>query len=478
MAELLLELMAQMRSQNCRFQKQEHIVEGILPRINPRLVVLMLAVSSARLLAQSYDFSTIAGLPGALGNFADGTNSVARFDSPTSIAVDTGGNLYVADYHNFIIRRITPSGTNWVVKTIAGMAGSFGSADGTNNNARFNQPTGIALDSNTNIYVADYFNHTIRKVTPSGTNWVVKTIAGMAGSFGSADGTNSDARFYFPRGVAVDAAGNVFVADLDNSTIRKITPVGTNWVVTTIAGMAGTNGIADGTNSNARFYWPAGIAVDASSNLFVSDYNNNTIRKLRPSGTNWVVSTIAGLAGTNGSANGTNSDARFYLPVGVAAGADGNLYVADFGNDQLRKLAPVGTNWVVSAFGGQAGIPGSTNGTNTVALFNQPQGIAVDNAGNIYVADAGNNAIRRGKILASSAAPPPSFQTILQSNGMVLFTWSAVTGRSYQVQFKTNLLQTNWINFGGILVATNISMTASDFTGPDRRRFYRVALLP
>jgi NHL repeat. len=391
-----------------------------LPRINLRLVVLMLAISSIRLLAQSYDFSTIAGLPGALGNFADGTNSVARFDSPTSIAVDGGGNLYVADYHNFIIRRITPSGTNWVVKT----------------------------------------------------------IAGMAGSFGSADGTNSDARFYYPRGVAVDAAGNIFVADLDNSTIREITPVGTNWVVTTIAGLAGTNGIADGTNSNARFYWPAGIAADTNGNVFVSDYNNDTIRKLKPVGTNWVVSTIAGLASTNGSSDGTNSDARFFLPLGIVVDADGSVDVADSQNNILRKLTPGGTNWVVTTFGGQAGNPGSKNGTNTVALFNQPQGIAVDSAGNIYVADTANNAIRRGKILASSATPPPSFQTIVQSNGMVLFTWSAVTGRSYQVQFTTNLLQTNWINFGGVLVATNISMTAFDFVGPDPRRFYRVALLP
>jgi NHL repeat len=439
--------------------------------------VLALAMTLMKLSAQNYEFSTIAGLPGPPG-VSDGTNSDARFDLPVSVAVDSGGNLYVADYHNSIIRKVTPMGTNWVVKTIAGLAGSFGSADGTNSNARFDHPSGVVADSQGNLYVADYFNHIIRRVTPTGTNWVVKTIAGLAGTNGIADGTNSDARFYYPWGVAVDAGGNIFVADTKNSTIRKITPAGTNWVVTTIAGLAGTNGSSNGTNSDARFYWPAGIAVDTNGNIFVSDYNNSTIRKLKPGGTNWVVTTIAGLAGTNGSSNGTNSDARFSLPVGIAVGADSNLYVADFDNDQLRKLTPAGTNWVVTTIGGQAGNPGSTDGTNTIALFSQPYGIAVDNVGNVYVADTENNTIRRGKILASPISPLPVFQMIAPSNGMVVFTWSAVSGRSYQAQYRTNLIQTNWVNLGGVRVATNITMTASDSIGPDPQHFYRIVLLP
>jgi NHL repeat len=440
--------------------------------------VLALAMTLMKLSAQDYGFSTIAGLAGVFGGSANGTNSDARFDSPVAVAVDGGGNIYVADYFNDTIRKVTPVGTNWVVKTIAGLAGAAGIADGTNSNARFNQPSGVAVDSQDNLYVADYFNHIIRMVTPTGTNWVVKTIAGLAGTNGIADGTNSDARFYYPRSVAVDAEGNLFVADLDNSTIRKITPVGTNWVVTTIAGLAGTNGIADGTNSNAHFYWPAGIAVDTNGNVFVSDYNNNTIRKLKPGGTNWVVTTIAGLAGINGSSNGTNSNARFFSPASLAVDAGGNVYVADSRNDSLRKLTPAGTNWVVTTIGGQAGNPGSTNGTNTVALFNQPQGIAVDSVGNVYVADAENNTIRKGNILVPATSPPPVFQTIAQSDGIVVFTWSAVSGRSYQAQYKTNLIQSNWVDFGGIRVATDITLTSSDSVGTDRQRFYRIVLLP
>jgi hypothetical protein len=441
---------------------------------------LALAMMLVKLSAQDYEFSTIAGLPGVNGiGVSDGTNNDARFDSPASLAMDSGGNIFVADFFSGIIRKMTPMATNWVVKTIAGTPYSFGSADGTNSDAGFNKPSGVAVDAQGNLYVADNFNHTIRRIAPSGTNWVVKTIAGLAGTDGIADGTNSNARFYYPRGVAVDAGGNLFVADTANDTIRKITPVGTNWVVTTIAGLARTNGVADGTNSNARFFQPAGIAVDTNGDVFVSDYSNNTIRRLKRSGTNWVVSTLAGLADYNsGSSDGTNRNAGFAQPLGLAVGADSNLYVADFNNDLLRKLTPAGANWVVTTLGGQAGITGSTNGTGTNALFNLPAGIAVDNAGNVYVADTQNNTIRKGRILATQVSPPPVFELIAQSNGIVVFTWSAVLGRSYQAQYKTNLSQTSWIDSGGVRVATNITLRASDSIGTDRQRFYRIVLLP
>ena len=172
--------------------------------------------------------------------------------------------------------------------------------------------------------VADTHNHTIRKITPEGA---VTTLAGLAGTSGTADGTNSAARFYNPEDVAVDTGGNVYVADTGNHTIRKITPDG---IVTTLAGLAGTSGTADGTNSAARFNQPYGVAVDTNGTVYVADTFNHTIRKITPGG---VASTLAGLAGVSGSTNGTGGAARFNDPAGVAVDADDNLqYVADTSN--------------------------------------------------------------------------------------------------------------------------------------------------
>ncbi len=323
--------------------------------------------------------TTLAGLAGSPGS-ADGTASAARFYEPSGVAVDNAGSVYVADIYNYAIRKVTPGG---VVTTLAGLAGGPGSADGTASAARFYQPSGVAVDSAGNVYVADTDNFTIRKVTPGG---VVTTLAGLARNLGSADGAASTARFNSPNGVAVDGAGNVYVADCGNDTIRKVTPGG---VVTTLAGLAGNSGSADGTGSAARFCFPFGVAVDSAGNVYVADYGNNTIRKVTPGG---VVTTLAGLAGSQGSADGTGSAARFYMPYGVAVDSAGNVYVADYGNNTIRKVTPGG---VVTTLAGLAGSPGSADGTGSAAQFYYPGGVAVDSAGNVYVADSGNSTIRK-----------------------------------------------------------------------------------
>ena len=346
-----------------------------------------------------YNWTTIAGRATWWG-FDDGTNQNARFAYPNGIAVDNAGNIFVTDKYNSNIRKLTPDGTNWVVTTIAGQVWSPGSVDGTGSNARFGGPIGIAVDAAGNLFVADAEgepgNYTIRKVTPVGSDWVVTTIAGLPFNWGAADGANSDARFSYPAGIAVDTNGNVYVADRNNYNVRKLSLVGTNWIVSTIAGQANNGGSADGTNGAAQFQGPTGIAVDRAGNLLVVDQYNSTIRQLTPAGTNWVVTTIAGLAYNSGSADGTNSDARFYYPTGVAVDTNGNVFVTDMSNNTIRKLTPVGTNWVVTTIGGRYSDSGSADATNTSARFSGPAFVAVNPAGNLFVSDLYNSTVRQG----------------------------------------------------------------------------------
>jgi len=320
--------------------------------------------------------TTLAGLAGVNGS-ADGMGSAARFNYPHGVATDSAGNVYVADYGNHTIRKITPAG---VVTTLAGLAGSGGSTDGTGSAAQFDYPSGVATDTASNIYVADTYNSTIRKITPAG---VVTTLAGLAGGFGSDNGTGSTARFAYPFGVATDASGNVYVAEGVN-TIRKITPAG---VVTTLAGLAASNGSNDGTGSAARFNNPEALATDSAGNVYVADTYNNTIRKITPAG---VVTTLAGLAGSHGNADGTGSAAQFTHPFGVATDSSGNVYVADTENDMIRKITPASG---VTTLAGIA--PGSNDGTGSAARFVKPFGLATDSSGNVYVADTYNCTIRK-----------------------------------------------------------------------------------
>ena len=235
------------------------------------------------------------------------------------------------------------------------------SQDGIGTAAGFNNPTGLAVDASGNVYVADTSNSTIRKITPAG---VVSTLAGLAGLRGSANGPRGLARFNEPEGVAVDTSGNVYVADTDNHTVRRVTPDG---VVSTLAGLAGSSGSNNGTGEQARFNAPEGIASDANGNLYVADTQNSTIRKITPAG---VVSTLAGVAGIVGRADGAGEHASFSRPGAVVVDASGNLYVLDARNDTIRKVT---LNGVVSTFAG-LDTPG------------EPRGIAIDTNGNLYIA--------------------------------------------------------------------------------------------
>ncbi|MCK5803628.1 MAG: hypothetical protein KAI66_12380, partial [Lentisphaeria bacterium] len=332
-----------------------------------------------------YSWNNYVGLPGGSGN-ADGIGGDARFYMPYDVAMDSQGNVFVADYLNHTIRKITPGG---VVSTFAGSAGQYGSDDGTGSAARFYTPTGIGIDINDNIFVAGFRNHIIRKITPAG---VVTTVAGSAGNTGSTDGTGSTARFEKPVDVAADRDGNLYVTDFNNHTIRKI--VVSTREVTTFAGSAGTEGSANGTGAAARFDCPWGIATDTSGTIIVADRDNHTIRMVTPEG---VVTTLAGTAGLRGNTNGPVADALFYSPYGVAVDGAGNIYIGDYYNHAIRKISNEG---IVSTLAGGGGSYGAVDGIGTAAQFYCPAGVAVEMTGNmagseVFVAGYGSHTIRR-----------------------------------------------------------------------------------
>lgn len=264
------------------------------------------------------------------------------------------------------------------VTTLAG-SGKFNFADGAGPQALFAFPTGVAVDQSGNIFVADVGNHKIRKITPGG---VVSTLAG-SGKEGFADGTGSEAIFSQPNGLAIDEMGNIYIAEFSGNRIRKISPEG---VVTTLAG-SGKAGFADGTGVEATFNALEGIAVDSKGGVYVTDSKNHKIRKITQDG---VVTTIAG-SGKAGGADGAGAAASFNLPIGVAVDSGSNIYVCDTDNHKIRKITP---NGVVTTIAG-SGKAGAEDGNSSVASFNQPLGIAVDGMGNIYVTEDKNHKIRK-----------------------------------------------------------------------------------
>jgi streptogramin lyase len=312
-----------------------------------------------------------SGVPGDVDS--NGTN--ASFDQPNGVVGDALGNLYVADYDNNKIRKITPSTD---VSTFAG-SGNQGSMDGIGTAASFYQPTAICLGAQGNFYVADFSNHKIRKITPSGE---VTTFAG-SGVIGANDGNGTSASFHYPADLVADSSGNIYVVDKENNKVRKITPSGD---VSTFAG-SGSQGSTDGIGVAASFNKPSGICIDDSGNFYISDQYNQKIRKITSTG---MVSTYAG-SGAQGAEDGDASIASFNYPSGICVDALGNVFVADFSNNKIRKITLQG---VVSTYAG-SGDQGSMDGIGAAASFYSPTGIYVDDLGILYVGDQFNHKIRK-----------------------------------------------------------------------------------
>jgi sugar lactone lactonase YvrE len=282
------------------------------------------------------------------------------FSVLTGVAFDLSGNVYIQDYGNHIIKKYSAG-----VYTVFAGAGVSGFADGQGTAAKFNNLNGIVTDAAGYLYVSDINNNSLRKISPSG---LVTTFAGN-GTSGNSDGTGSNARFHWPRGLTIDPVGNIYVADQENHNIRKVTPEG---VVTTIAG-GGTAGFVNSTGTSARFNTPTGVDIDLSGNLYVADAGNNVIRKISPGG---VVTTYA---------------TGFNFPREVRIDISGYAYVANQSSSTISRISPSG---VVTKLAG-TGAPGFTDGSGNVAKFDNPRFLALDSKGTLYVGDTGNNRVRK-----------------------------------------------------------------------------------
>ena len=329
--------------------------------------------------------SDYAGQAGVSG-FDGGALTDAKFVSPASIGIDMFGTMWVADMGASSIRRIS-KGT---VMTIAGEPGVPGSTDGPANAAGLNHPRALAVGSGGGtVYIADTDNQLIRVLYPAGNGIFfgpfMATVAGSPGQQGTTDAVADKARFTAPAGVAVSSNYTIYVGDTGTDRIRRMTQLSAD--VHSVAGTTATAGATDGPASTARFNGPTGVAIDAAGNVFVADTENDLIRRI---GTDGVVTTVAGAPGAAGFVDGVGSVARFNHPTSLAFDSLGNLYVADTGNHAIRRIAP--SDLVLTMIG--TGAAGHSNGAGVSAMLNAPSGIAFDPSGLLYIADSGNNVIR------------------------------------------------------------------------------------
>lgn len=395
---------------------------------------------------------SLVGFPLASG-FADGTTTAARFSDPAGLALDSVGTVLVADSANHLIRRVTPAG---VVTTIAGSPRTAGFQDGTSLNARFNTPSALAVAKDGTLYISDTGNHTIRRRTVDGQ---VTTLAGWAGSPGTTNGLGTTARFNSPLGIAFATNGDLVIADSGNHVIRRMTPAG---MVTTMAGVPEQWGASDGKGDQVRFNGPVAVAFDRSGNLFISDSFNHVIREMTPAG---IVSTFAGQLAEDGFIDGSRNQARFGAPAEMAFDTSGNLFVADAFFNTIRKIAPDGT---VSTVAGLAGQDGTDNGAAASARFLNPYGLVLLPDASIILSDTYNQTIRQ-------IVTPFTLTAVRSPQGATVIRWESIPGHSYRVLVRTSL-SNPWEALGPDQVASGATAQFTDSV-TNSQRFYQILKL-
>jgi sugar lactone lactonase YvrE/alpha-tubulin suppressor-like RCC1 family protein len=420
--------------------------------------------------------STYAGLSGTSGSTDNVARLSARFNEPEGICVDSSGNLYVSEISGQRIRRIPPTGN---VTTLAGSYGLSGTTDATGSNARFNLPSGLALNpAGTLLYVADFGNRRIRQIVIA--TGVVTTLAGPTGTaldFGYADGTGATARFRSPIRLAVHpTTGDIYVADADNHNIRKITPAG---VVTTPYGppadtISVTSGATDGVGNNARFNIPEGLVLDSTNNiLFVSEAGNRKIRKIDL--TTNMVSTYIGVANTSSSSghtDGFGTDVTFVSPRGICRDAQNILYMIDGANgNNVREISPGGGVVTIAGPAPTITTPGTADGMDVVARFNFPTDIVIYN-NDFYVVDRTNHSIRL--MTAGSTNQVGTYLTgLTNALGVAVDGFGNVYNSSQNRVTRTNIYGTLATFAGDAATASFLdgAGTIARFSGPSHMGF-------
>jgi hypothetical protein len=353
---------------------------------------------------------TYAG-DGTKGFSGDGGHATsAELAYPVGAALDSAGDLYIVDSSNHRIRKISPAG---VISTVAGNGTAGFSGDGgAATSAELNSPGGVAVDGEGNLYIGDVGNQRVRKVTTEG---VISTFAGT-GAYGyNGDGiAATSAQLYYPTGVALDSSGNLYIADEFNNRIRMVDTAG---MISTVAGTGSRGYSGDGgPATNAELYFPTGVAVDSSRNLYIADYYNNCVRSVTSAG---VIATLAGTgtAGYNGDGIAA-TNAELLAPAGVAADSAGNVYIGDYGNNRVRKVDTAGMISTVAG-NGKSGFSGD-GGPAIKAELRVVQSLAVDGSGNLYIADAGNNRVREVEYQTSRPVFSPSAGTYTSAQSVTI----------------------------------------------------------
>jgi len=357
-----------------------------------RLILVLLSAYS--FIGNSQNIVTIAG-DGTPGFFGDGQiDTTSKINAACGVAVDANGNIYIADQYNERVRKITAS-TN-KISTIAGRNGTGYNGDGIlADSAKLNNPAAVAVDDSGNVYIADKLNNRVREIRA--VTGLIRTLAGTGSAGYNGDGIiDTTAKLYYPSGLAVDASGNVYIADQYNSRIRKIT-VSTG-LISTIAGTDSTGYNGDGILADsARLGMPSGVALDAAGNVYIADQGNNRIRKI--DAITGIISTVAGNGGMGYNGDGIDAlSAELYYPSAITLDTAGNIYICDFNNGRIRKVSA--SNNIITTVAGNGNF--GYNGDNipaTTAELNGPFGVALDFNGNLFIADEGNSRIRKVNLM-------------------------------------------------------------------------------